>query len=220
MKTALIITAGGIGSRFGGAEGKQLLRIKNKPLLIYTCERFQHLTNLTEVFVTIEPSRIEIFQGLLKEYRIKLPIRVIAGGETRRLSVEKAFAALSSETERVMIHDGARPNVASDLIVRLLDASLSYTAVIPVIPVVDTIKVVNDNMVLGTPDRNTLFCVQTPQVFSYKLLKKAYAIFSGADVTDEASLIEKMGEAVYVVPGERANIKLTYPEDILYLREL
>ncbi|MCP4049869.1 MAG: 2-C-methyl-D-erythritol 4-phosphate cytidylyltransferase [bacterium] len=217
MTTGLIITAAGTGSRFGLLKGKQFIDILGKPLLIHTCERFSDIPGINEVIITVQKGNTGLLEEYLSKYDIHLPYKVIEGGLMRKDSVKKAFDALSSNTEFVMVHDGARPNISRQLIKSLMEAVQINSAVIPVIPVVDTIKLVEEDKVKETLPRNKLFCVQTPQVFKYELLKESYSKDIALEVTDEAMLVEKLGIEIKVVEGERENIKLTYPSDLILL---
>jgi 2-C-methyl-D-erythritol 4-phosphate cytidylyltransferase len=212
LKVGLIVTAAGTSSRFdGGKHLKQFVNINERPMIRLCCEKFEGIDEISETIITALPDRVDqmnkLFTGLDLSYR------VIPGGETRKDSVRLAFEQLP-KVDVVMIHDGARPYVTESLLRRLLSASRESKAVIPVVPIVDTIKKVVANKVEETLDRNTLFCVQTPQVFHYNVLKKAYEEFGDEAVTDESSLVEKLGISVRTVQGEMSNIKVTFSSDI------
>jgi 2-C-methyl-D-erythritol 4-phosphate cytidylyltransferase len=214
MKVGLIITAGGKGNRFGKPGGKQLVEVDGKPIVLIACEKFVGIKEIAEVIITIDQEAKAQLDGYLAAIDLQLTYKVVLGGATRKQSVYNAFKALSDDCDMVMIHDGARPNVTKDMIKRLLDKAATKKAVIPVIPVVDTIKLVENNLVKETLPREKLFGVQTPQVFSYEILARAYKELSDCEVTDEASLVEMLGQEVVVVEGDRQNIKVTYLEDL------
>ena len=151
-------------------------------------------------------------------------MKVVVGGATRTESVLRAALEASPEAEFFAVQDGARPLVTPALIDDVIAAAWTHLAAAPAIPVRDTIKVAHNALVESTPDRSTLFAVQTPQVFSADLLKAALqsALTDGAAITDDCSAVERLGKEVYLTPGWRENIKITTPEDLsvaeLFLR--
>jgi 2-C-methyl-D-erythritol 4-phosphate cytidylyltransferase len=151
---------------------------------------------------------------------------VVAGGKSRQESVSLGLNALSSKVKLAAIQDGARPLITWEVIDRTVRAANSYGAAAPAIPVKDTIKVVEGRVVKNTPDRATLFAVQTPQVFDFDLLRAALkkAEKEGSAVTDDCSAVELMGMSVKIVEGDERNIKVTTPMDLkiaeLLLEEL
>ena len=211
MGTSLIITAAGAGSRFGD-ENKCLVLIDEKPVLLRLLDIFLQF-EWEDIVVTASEESIEAYRKLLQSYSNS--IRVILGGNTRFDSVRRAVAICSEASSTVLVHDGARPFVSKDLIQRLLGVDTVYKAVVPGIPVVDTIKRVDDaNIVLETPARRTLRAIQTPQRFHLPTLKCCYANKSKEEITDEAMLMELNGEKVLVIDGDIDNFKLTYQSDL------
>jgi 2-C-methyl-D-erythritol 4-phosphate cytidylyltransferase len=214
---SLIITAAGTGTRFGDPQGKSFTLLGQKPLIIYTCEQLLKHKFFKECLVTIEETKITELNKLFKTYNIPKFVKIIAGGQTRKESVKNAFDNLLP-CKYVFIHDGARPNISSDLIISLAKMAPYYPAVIPGIPVVDTLKKADkNNLVEATVDRADLYQIQTPQAFHYDVLKKAYNNFFQLNITDEATLIEHLKYPVKIIPGDKKNIKITYPEDLLIL---
>jgi len=208
MKIGLIITAGGSGTRLNAPEGKPFVDINGKPLIVHTLEKF---STFDEGVVTVDPDKKEHLKKILNHHNFS-NFQIVEGGPTRKASVENGFNALKN-VDIVMIHDAARPNVSPELINSLILHSKEKSAVIPAIPVTDTLKVVKNQTVTNTLDRSHCVHVQTPQVFHYDILKKSYER-NHVEVTDEASLVESTGEKVTVIPGEQTNIKITYPIDL------
>ncbi len=211
MKIALIITAAGKGLRFGNPEGKMLVPIEGKPMLLKTLLAFSSFNFCERVIATSSHDREKVEQ-LLGSHGL-LHVSLIPGGDTRKKSVQNAIQRLGP-CDAVMIHDGARPYVSPELIQRLIDALQESPAAIPIIPISDTLKRVKNKSVLETVDRSDLYCVQTPQAFHIDILRKAYAHSPDFETTDEAGLIEKLGVQVSTVEGDSRNIKITVPDDI------
>ncbi|HMA54909.1 MAG TPA: 2-C-methyl-D-erythritol 4-phosphate cytidylyltransferase [Acidobacteriota bacterium] len=206
-----IIVAAGAGKRFG--EPKQFAYLRAKPVLEWTLERFQAHPEV-EAIVLVLPDEQD-----LKHYRMRYAkiLDIVRGGEKRQDSVWQGFRLLTaSAPELVLVHDGARPLVSVDLISRVISAARADGAAVPVLRIEDTIKEVRDGRVAGTVDRTFLVRAQTPQGFTYDVLKKAMEAarrdrFIG---TDEAALVERVGLPVTAVAGDPRNIKITTPVDI------
>jgi 2-C-methyl-D-erythritol 4-phosphate cytidylyltransferase len=206
-----IIVAAGEGKRFGFS--KQFARLREKSVLEWSLDQFEAHDQVREIVLVLKEAtqREKSFRGYRK-------IRaVIEGGKKRQDSVGAGFSQIDPErAEIVLVHDGVRPLVGSDLISRIIDRTLERGAAVPVIPVEDTIKRVEGKLVSQTLDRSRLFRVQTPQGFSYSVLKEALdsAREAGFYGTDEAALVERIGKKVFVVEGDPRNIKITTPLDL------
>ena len=210
-KVSVIIVAAGEGKRFGSA--KQFALLKGKPVLDRTLEVFEEHMKVTEIILVVREDWLR--EKYLSRYK-KLAA-VVRGGEKRQDSVMVGFNQLKpDQADIVLVHDGVRPLVGKDLISRIIEAAEQKGAAIPVLSVEDTIKQVEEERVVQTLNRLTLFKVQTPQGFFFTTLERALRkakedSFYG---TDEASLVERIGEKVYIVEGDTQNIKITSPEDI------
>ncbi len=225
MKRAVIIPAAGRGSRMQQEDKKQFIELAERPVLYYTLRAFQgwrdriSQLNVMVAEEDIDYCRNEIlsrldFDGVM--------VKVLAGGRSRRETVRLGLAALDPGIEQVLIHDGARPFISSELIARVLKALEQHQAVTAAVSVKDTIKKVDSaGLVKETLNRDFLRAVQTPQAFSCELLTRAHDS-AGLEVraTDDASLVELLGEEVYVVAGEERNFKLTTPQDLVRARFL
>ncbi len=208
-KYAVILASGGKGKRFG--ENKQFFNMSGEPLIIRTLRKFQD--DYTQIIVVT--SDIKKIRFLLLEYKLRCDNIVLSGAQ-RTDSIRNGLAVLKPEIEYVLVHDGARPNVSLQLIKNICQAVVDLKAVIPIIPVKDTIKEIEGNRVICTPERSKLFAVQTPQAFAKDILLQAYQQKTPA--TDDASLVEKLGITVYTVPGEEENIKVTTKADLKLIK--
>lgn len=212
MNNTVIILAAGSGSRMKSNVNKMLLKICDKTVIERTVETFLKLSNINEIIVTARKEEIDVFSRLISDKKV----RFVIGGETRQQSVVNAINTID-ETDYVIIHDGARPFVSIDDINNTVNSAYDFDASAVGVPVKDTIKIVDDeNIVVSTPRRATLFSVQTPQVFKYILFKKAIDVAEkeNLDFTDDCQLIEHIGVKVKMVVGSYDNIKITTPEDI------
>lgn len=209
-KKYVIVTAGGVGARMGADCPKQFLQLGEKAILQVTIEKFMASDPATTVIVTLPKDSIETWKKYCYDRNFICPQILVEGGITRFHSVRNALERVP-DGALVAVHDGVRPMVTPELIDRLFDEAESVGAVVPSIPVVDTIKSTD-----GTPvDRSKLLAVQTPQIFHSEILKKAYLQPYKTSFTDDASVVEAAGETVSYSLGERFNIKITTPEDLL-----
>jgi 2-C-methyl-D-erythritol 4-phosphate cytidylyltransferase len=209
-KYAVIIAAGGRGKRFG--ENKQFFADQGEPIAIRTLRKFQEGFNQI-IVVTSDIKRIRF---LLIEYKLKCD-NIVLSGKTRTDSIRNGLTVLKPDIEYVLVHDGARPNVSEQLIKNICEVVVDLKAVIPVIPVKDTIKEIEGNKVQLTPERSKLVAVQTPQAFDKDILIQAYQ--QKIIATDDAGLVEKLGVQVYTIPGEENNIKITTKEDLKLIKK-
>ena len=210
-----VIVAAGTASRMGGID-KVMARLKGEPMILRTVRTFQNCDAIAEiVIVTREDLILPITRLLNGMDKVKA---VVCGGKSRQESVGMGLAALSKDVKLAAIHDGARPLITWEVIDRTVRAANSYGAAAPAVPVKDTIKTVEGRIVKNTPDRSTLFAVQTPQVFDFDLLRGALkkADLDGAQVTDDCSAVERMGMSVKIVEGDERNIKVTTPMDLKF----
>ena len=221
-KCGVVIVAAGSASRMGGID-KVMAQLGGEPMIRRTVRNFQNCDAISEIVVVTRPDLIEAISQLCSGYdKLKT---VVAGGKSRQESVALGLDALSKDVKLAAVHDGARPFADWQLIDRCVRAANTYSAAAPAIPVKDTIKVVEGRIVKSTPDRATLFAVQTPQVFDYDLLRGALtkAEADGAAVTDDCSAVERLGMSIKIVEGDERNIKITTPLDLkiaeLFLEE-
>jgi 2-C-methyl-D-erythritol 4-phosphate cytidylyltransferase len=212
MKKHIIIVAGGKGLRMGGDIPKQFLPVCGKPVLMRTLEAFHVYDASIHLILVLPVSQQAYWKQLCEEYQFNLAHEIADGGETRFHSVKNGLA-LIKEDGLVGVHDGVRPFVSQEVIARCYDEALSLKAVIPVIGVVETVRHLTEGGSETVP-RDQYKLVQTPQVFDVALLRRAYEQTYTDMFTDDASVVEALGENVYLVEGNRENIKLTTPFDL------
>lgn len=208
-----VILAGGSGSRMGANCNKVLLSLMGEPVILRSVRAFQRLVD--GIILVSRHEDIPVMRELLEKNG--LCASIVPGGDTRQASVRNGLCALPEGAAHVLIHDGARCLVDADTIRRCKESVCQHGSGVAAIPVIDTIKQVNNTSVaVNTPDRNALMAVQTPQAFDVALIRRAHehAANDGFVGTDDASLVERLGIPVHLTLGNRKNIKLTTPEDI------
>lgn len=218
-KAGAVIVAAGKGTRMKSSTSKQFLHIHHKPVIVHTIETFCAIDSIAELVVVVGQSDRPTMEQLLEQYRLSSRVKLAVGGGERQVSVYNGLQALSDEVEWVLVHDGVRPFVTVRLVQDCLAAAKEYGAAAAALPVKDTIKVAAGNVIEHTPDRKSLWAVQTPQAFRRSVLLAAHrqAEADGFFATDDAMLLERAGEKVQLVPGEEMNLKVTTPEDLAYL---
>ena len=222
-KTAAIILAGGTGERFGNEGGKQLVEIGGKPILTWSVEAFDAVGDIGLIVIVGPAERQgEYLSKAVDPFSFATPIVVAAAGSTRQESAFSGLELVPEEFEYVVMHDGARPLISADLIahtIATLKGNIDADGAVVAHPAIDTLKVVENGVIVGTPDRSVFWNAQTPQVFRAGIYRRAHAsaLSDGFVGTDDSSLIERLGGRVLVVEGKRDNIKLTVPEDYLML---
>ena len=219
LKTVAIIPAGGTGMRMENERPKQFLDVGGKPLLAVTLEKFQVCPVIHAVILVVPQRDLAYCQReIVERHRLRKVKKVVAGGERRQDSVRLGIEAAGGDYGLVLIHDGVRPLVAPDLIVRVVEAAQEHRAVITGLTAKETVKEIDENaLVVKTYDRQKIWLVQTPQVFRYEDILMAHrrALEEGwEEITDDALLVEKVGIPVKVVEGSEDNIKVTTPQDL------
>jgi 2-C-methyl-D-erythritol 4-phosphate cytidylyltransferase len=212
--TALIVAAGQ-STRFGGELPKQFVTVCGRPLLAWTISRFEAAQTIDRIVVVV-PSDYLLFAGdnVIDPFHFEKVYKIVSGGATRQDSVLMGLQSMPAATQFVAIHDGARPLVHPDDIDQVMTKAQETGAAMLASPVTDTVKRVEDEVVVATLDRRRLYLAQTPQVFGYETILSAHQEHP-TSVTDDASLIEARGMAVHVVKPGWPNIKVTTPNDFL-----
>ena len=212
-----IIVAAGQSRRMGGDTSKQFILIDGVPVIVRTLKAFEIAERIREVVIAARQEDIPQMYALIQDYEITKVKQIITGGETRQESVFRAIAQVDENADFLAIHDGARPLIRPQEIDLAVSAAVEHGAAALGVPVKDTVKQVDaDGKIVDTPERSTLWAVQTPQVFSRALYLRAaeQAGEAAAQLTDDCQLIERTGAPVYLGRGAYANLKITTPEDV------
>lgn len=217
-KRTAIVLAAGQGKRMNSNVQKQYMLLKQKPVLYYSLKAFQ-ISDIHEIILVVGHGEIEYCQSeIVDKYNFDKVVKIIEGGNERYHSVYNGIQAIS-ETDYVYIHDGARPFITNEIIMNVTKSVKEYKACVVGMPVKDTIKIADEEgFVSETPNRNLVWQIQTPQVFEYELIKKAYDKLMEQpceSITDDAMVVERMlSHPIKLVKGNYQNIKITTPEDI------
>lgn len=217
-KSAVIIAAAGSGKRMGGGIPKLYRQIEGLPILVYTLRAFCGHPRIGQICIVTRPEELEFCRKeIVEAYGIGKVKAIVSGGEERQDSIYSALSAVDPDTDYILVQDGARPFVKAEVIDRVLDELSHHVGVVPAVACKDTVKRRGkDGFAVETPDRSQLFSVQTPQGFHRDILLSAYRKAFSEEFygTDDAVLVERIGEKVYLVKGDYFNIKITTPEDI------
>lgn len=236
MKIAVILPAAGLGTRMGrvsaeriGTSRKQFMLLEGSPILIHTVRKFAASDRVSEIVVAVRAEDVDWVTDMLAREFPRQRVRVVTGGNSRQQSVENALATLGPDTDLVAVHDAVRPFIDLETIHRVFDEAAESGAAIVGVPAVDTVKQVSRGTgkahIRATLPREKLVMAQTPQVFRYDLLVRAFesARQDGFIGTDESSLVERLDVEVAVILGSDRNIKITKPGDMslahIFLRE-
>ena len=214
VRCGAVVPAAGSSTRMG--QDKLLLPLDGVPVIVRTLRALEDCPLIAEIVVVTREDLIVPISGLCRDGGLSKVKKVVRGGDTRTRSVLAGVDALSRGMELAAIHDGARPLVSRRVLEEVIRRAEETGAAAPAVPVKDTVKVARDGLVESTPDRSTLFAVQTPQVFRRSLIREALAraLEEGAPLTDDCSALERLGEPVALTEGDYCNLKLTTPEDL------
>ena len=216
MSNTAVILAAGLGKRMQAGHNKQFIEICGQSVLTHTLTVFAQIPEIAKIVLVVRAGEEDTCRNMIPEIAENKTVLAI-GGKERQDSVHNGIRAITWECEYILIHDGARPLVTEEVIRRTLLAAQNSGAAICAVPVKDTIKQADsDGNVLATIPRESLWAVQTPQVFRADLIRRAYenAYVHNHYGTDDSSLVEYLGEKIKIVTGDYENIKITTPEDI------
>ncbi|GKX68794.1 2-C-methyl-D-erythritol 4-phosphate cytidylyltransferase [Inconstantimicrobium mannanitabidum] len=221
-KVAAIILAGGRGTRMNMDKSKQFLSLNGKPLIYYTIKAFEQNPNVDSIILVLPKNEIDYcVKEVIQKYNLKID-DLVEGGKERQDSVYNALNRLQ-DCDVVLIHDGARPFVTTEIIDKGIEFAKLYGAAAPGVTPKDTIKVKDkDNFSISTPERSSLVAIQTPQCFRYDIIKKCHDNIkeNQVQVTDDTMAVERYAHKVYIYEGEYTNIKVTTPEDLIIAEHL
>ena len=236
-KIKAIVPSAGIGERFGPNISKPFQKLRGKPLLVWSLEALESVEEIEEIIPVLREDIIEKGADIFKKYKLSKIKRIAQGGKERQDSVYNGLKLIDDKNCIVIIHDGVRPLIEKDLIEKTIKELLiptppllkgdkrglkGFDGVVLGVPVKDTIKEVKKGIIKKTLKRDSLWAIQTPQVFPYAIISKVYerSIRDGFYSTDDAALVEKYGGKIKVIMGSYRNIKITTPEDLITAESL
>lgn len=218
MKKYAVIVAGGKGVRMGSAVPKQFLPLNGHPILYHTIKAFADAYADMQLVLVLPQDQLSYAQMVLQSFPERIDITIVAGGETRYHSVQNGLKVVD-ENSIVFVHDGVRPLVSTALIQRCYEQAVDKGSAIPAIPVADSMRILEDEY--SRPiDREQMRIIQTPQTFKAEVILSAFQQEYQVAFTDEATVVEAYGDNVYLVDGEKRNIKVTTPEDMIVAEAL
>lgn len=218
MKKYAVIVAGGKGVRMGSAVPKQFLPLNGHPILYHTIKAFANAYTDMHLVLVLPADQVSYAQIVLQSFPNRIDITIVTGGETRFHSVQNGLRVVE-ENSIVFVQDGVRPLVTSALIHRCFEQAVEKGSAIPAIPVADSMRIIEDDDSRPV-DREQMRVIQTPQTFRSDILIPAYGQEYQTSFTDEATVVEAFGGTVFLVDGERSNIKVTTPEDMIIAEAL
>jgi 2-C-methyl-D-erythritol 4-phosphate cytidylyltransferase len=213
MQLYVVIVAGGSGKRMGAEIPKQFLELAGRPVLMHTIERFKAYDESIEIITVLPENQLLHWCDLQEKHKFRIPQTLVKGGNHRFFSVRNGLKFVNAPG-LVAIHDGVRPFVSIDTIKRCFDTAEKLGNAIPAISPTESLRILTDKGSMPV-NRFHVKQIQTPQVFSAELLKKAYNQEYSVEFTDDATVLEKTGEKINIIEGNRENIKITNPEDLL-----
>lgn len=214
-----VIVAGGQGLRMQNAIPKQFLPLNGKPVLYYAINAFAEAIPGIRIVLVLPQSHFSYANSVLQHFSSGIDITIVAGGSSRFESVKNGLSG-TTEADIIFVHDGVRPLISTALIQNCYAAAMEFGSAIPVVPVTDSIRQVDEQLGSKMVDRESLRAVQTPQTFKGAVLLPAFDQPYQSGFTDEASVVEQYGVKVHLVAGEKSNLKITTPEDILFAAAL
>ncbi|MFT9494128.1 2-C-methyl-D-erythritol 4-phosphate cytidylyltransferase [Anaerosolibacter sp.] len=218
MNTVIILAAGQ-GKRMNASSNKQYLILKDRPILAHTISAFEKCPMINQIILVVHEDEQELCKkNILEKYKYTKIKHLVKGGKERQESVYNGLKAIDEKTNIVLIHDGARPLITEQVIVRCIHGAIEYGAVSAGVPIKETIKIMGkDRFVSYTPKREDVWVTQTPQTFQKDTILKAHEFAIAQEIigTDDAMLVEHMGMKIKMVEGDYENIKITTPEDLI-----
>ena len=215
INNTVIIVAGGIGSRMESSIPKQFLLLKGKPVLMHTIEKFIAFDASLDIIVTLPENQTQTWANLCEQYNFEHKHTVVVGGHTRFQSVYNALGNVSENCKIIAVHDGVRPLINVETIKKCFDLAQEQGSAVPILQINESIRRIDENA--SEPvNRDGIYIVQTPQIFQKNIIMQAYNQTYVPEFTDDASVVEKSGIKVKFIAGHRENIKITFPDDIVF----
>jgi 2-C-methyl-D-erythritol 4-phosphate cytidylyltransferase len=208
-----IIVAGGQGSRMNSDIPKQFIEIHGEPILVHTIRKFRQADSYTKVILVLPTEHMNLWEDIAKKFSIN-DVEVTEGGPTRFDSVSKGLALIKARKGVVAVHDAVRPCISEDVINRAYHVAMEKSSAIVCVPSKDSLRIKQGDRT-SSVDRSQFLLVQTPQVFHLELIRRAYDAAQNSNYTDDAAVVENIGEIVEVVTGDYSNLKVTTPEDLI-----
>ncbi|MGB1294248.1 MAG: 2-C-methyl-D-erythritol 4-phosphate cytidylyltransferase [Flavobacteriales bacterium] len=218
-KFAVIILAGGKGLRMGHDLPKQFIEINGKPIIFHTIEKFIDYNAEVTIVLALPNSHLEYWQTISADWTYKNQVQTVIGGKERFFSVKNALETLNN-IDCVAIHDGVRPLLSTEFLKRIFSFKKEHKGWVPVIPLVDSIRQKTNDNVSVAVNRADFMAVQTPQIFDFEQIKRAYQQPFDENFTDDASVFEQFGENISTFAGESTNLKITTPQDLIFAEHL
>jgi 2-C-methyl-D-erythritol 4-phosphate cytidylyltransferase len=217
-----VVVAGGMGTRMNAGVPKQFLSLKGKPVVQWSLDCFNQTPEVEEIVLVLPESWLDEGRDKLIGFDPLKPFSLVAGGETRQDSVSRGLDSIAAEDGWVIIHDGARPAISHELIIRTLKQAKERGNAVCAVPSNDTLVKVSNGQVVSQVDRNEIYRVQTPQIFRLAKIRKAleFARQNGISGTDDSSLMREIGETIHLVEGTDLNVKITREDDLEILEAL
>ena len=219
MKTIALITAAGKGRRMQSSIPKQYLSLGGEPILARTVQVFEECPAVDGIYIIVPPDQLDMVQeAIVEKYHFKKVLKLVRGGKNRQQSVWNGLRAIRSECSIVVVHDGVRPFVNRQMIEQSIEEAGKHGSAVVAVPAKDTVKRAVKGKKIQTLPREEIWLAQTPQSFQFPLLMKAYQKAYLEDVlgTDDAFLVERLGNPITLVQGDYANVKITTPEDLTF----
>ena len=217
MAKLAVIVAGGSGLRMGNELPKQFLLLEGKPIILHALDAFFQTFSDIKITLVIPEHYIDYTREMLKNFGYPDNIQIVQGGDTRFHSVKKGISTAEAD-DIIFVHDAVRCLVSSQLIMRCYETAMEKGSAIPVVPIRDSMRRMQGDGASEVVSREHLYAVQTPQTFQANTLLSAFDVEYQSSFTDEATVIQHAGSKVYTVEGEEQNIKITYPDDLLYAK--
>ncbi|RYY06858.1 MAG: 2-C-methyl-D-erythritol 4-phosphate cytidylyltransferase [Sphingobacteriaceae bacterium] len=213
MKFYAVIVAGGSGTRMNTEMPKQFLLLNGKPVIMHTIAAFVSSPQKPEIIIVLNEQHFTIWKQLCKEHQFNTPHQLVAGGNTRFASVKNAINTIN-ETSVIAVHDAVRPLISTKIIADSYQQALKNGNAIVAVPSKDSVRWQNAQGISQNLNRSEIFLVQTPQTFQSAILKNAYEQTYSDDFTDDASVVERSGVKINLLPGDQENFKITFPADL------